>query len=68
MKYAITITKENTKTVLYVSETKDDAMSFGDKKCNELTRNDGVLSCIGAEFDADNHIIGNKYSLLHTWL
>ena len=68
MKYAITITKENTKTVLYVSETKDDAMSFGDKKCNELTRNDGVLSCIGAEFDADNHIIGNKYSLIHSWL
>ena len=68
MKYAITITKENTKMVLYVSENKDDAMSFGNEKCNELTRNDGVLSCISAEFDADNHIIGNKYSLLHTWL
>lgn len=68
MKYAITITKENTKTVLYVSESKDDAMSFGNKKCTELTQNDGVLSCISAEFSADNHIIGNKYSLLHTWL
>lgn len=68
MKYGITLTKEDTKTVLYVSEIKEDAMNFGNKKCNELTRNDGVLSCISAEFDADNHIIGNKYSLLHTWL
>ena len=68
MKYAITLTKEDTKTVLFVSETKEDAMNFGNKKCNELTRNDGVLSCISAEFDVDNHIIGNKYSLLHTWL
>ena len=68
MKYAITLTKEDTKTVLYVSETKEDAMNFGNKKSCELTRNDGVLSCISAEFDADNHIIGNKYSLLHTWL
>ena len=68
MKYAITLTKEDIKTVLYVSEIKEDAMNFGNKKCNELTRNDGVLSCISAEFDVDNHIIGNKYSLLHTWL
>lgn len=68
MKYAITLTKEDTKTVLYVSKTKEDAMAFGNEKCNELTRSDGVLSCISAEFDADNHIIGNKYSLLHSWL
>ena len=32
MKYAITLTKEDTKTVLYVSETKEDAMAFGNKK------------------------------------
>ena len=68
MKYAITLTKEDTKTVLYVSETKEDAMSFGNKKCNELTRNEGVLSCISAEIDENNHIIGNKYSLIHSWL
>ena len=68
MKYAITLTKEDTKTVLYVSETKEDAMAFGDKKSGEFTHNDGVLSCISAEFDGDNHIIGNKYSLLHSWL
>ena len=67
MKYAITLTKENTKTVLYVSETKEEAMAFGDKKCNELMRNDGVLSCIRAEFDENNNIIGNRYSLIHTW-
>ena len=68
MKYAITLTKEDTKTVLYVSETKEDAMAFGNKKSGELTRNDGVLSCISAEFNEDNHIIGNKYSLIHSWL
>ena len=68
MKYAITLTKEDTKTVLYVSENKDDAMNYGNEKYKELTHGDGVLSCISADFDDDNNIIGNKYSLLHSWL
>ena len=68
MKYAITLTKENAKTVLYVSETKEEAMAFGNKKSGELARNEGVLSCISAEIDENKNIIGNKYSLIHSWL
>lgn len=67
MKYAITLTKGNDEKILYLSDSKEDAIAYGDKKYNELMKNDGILCCIKAEFDENNNRIGNRCLLFHSW-
>lgn len=67
-KFAITLTKGNDRKVLYMSEDKDEALAKGNEILPTLMRGSGTLSCIQAEFDADNNIIGGKYRLIDSWI
>lgn len=67
-KFAVTLTKENKRKVLYICDDKDEALDKGNKIFPTLTMGSGTLSCIQAEFDADNNIIGGKYKLIDSWI
>lgn len=67
MKYAIKLVKDNDSTILEVFDTEAEAMAAGVKYRAKFTREQGLISCIKAEFDDNNNIIGNRYSLVEAW-
>ena len=67
MKYAITLTKGNDRKVMYMCADKDEALRKGSEIFPTLMVCSGTLSCIQADFDTDNNIIGGKYRLIETW-
>ena len=67
-KFAITLTKGNDRKVIYMCDDKDEALAKGNEILPTLMRGSGTLSCIQAEFDADNNIIGGKYKLIDSWI
>lgn len=66
-KYAIKLTKDDTSTILAIFETKDVAMKAGAEYRKEYTREQGLISCISADFDESNNMVGNSYRLLESW-
>lgn len=67
-KFAIKITNGDDVTILGVRETKEEAMLLGAELRKQHTRDEGLLTCIEADFDADGHMIGNAYRLLEAFL
>lgn len=67
-KFAVTLTKGNDRKVLYICDDKNEALNKGNEILPTLMNSSGTLSCIQAEFDADNNIIGGKYKLIDSWI
>lgn len=67
-KFAIKITKGNNVKIISTHKTKDEAISAGEKVNVESKKNDGTVSCICADFDEDDNMIGNKYWLYKSWI
>ena len=67
-KYAIELTKGDNEIILETFESKEQAMAAGEGYRKKYTREQGLLSCILADFDEENNMIGNNYRLFHSWL
>lgn len=66
-KYAIKLTKDDTITILAIFESKAAAMNAGAEYRKQYTREQGLVSCISADFDKNNNMVGNSYRLLASW-
>lgn len=66
-KFAITITKTSRK-VVKTFEKQEDAMKYGNEVAGKTTSAEGTVSCISADFDEEDNMIGNQYRLFHTWI
>lgn len=66
-RYAVNLTKDDDVNILGVRETKEEAMLLGAELRKQHPRDEGLMTCIEADFDADGHIIGNAYRLLETF-
>lgn len=66
-KYAIKLTKDDTTTILEIFESKDAAINAGAEYRKQYTREQGLISCISADFDENNNMVGNSYRLLESW-
>ena len=66
--FAITLVKENSRTVLYICDSKEKAIKKGDELIQTLSRDSGILSCIQADFDDNNNILNGKYKIFKSWL
>ena len=66
-RYAVNLTKDDDVNILGVRETKEEAMLLGAELRKQHSRDDGLMTCIEADFDADGHMIGNAYRLLETF-
>lgn len=67
-KFAITLTKGNDRKILYMCDNKDEALAKGNEIEPTLMRGAGILSCIQANFDENNNIVGGKYKLIDSWV
>ncbi len=66
--FAITLVKENSRTVLYICDSKEKAIKKGDELIQTLSRDSGILSCIQADFDDNNNILNGRYKIFKSWL
>lgn len=66
-KFAIEHVKENDVTVLEVFTSKDDALKAGAVYRKMYSHNDGIISCIEAEFDSRRRRSGNSFKLYEVW-
>mgnify|MGYP004572373635 CR=1 FL=1 len=66
--FAITLLKENSRTVLYICDSKEKAIKKGDELIQTLSRDSGILSCIQADFDDNNNILNGRYKIFKSWL
>lgn len=67
-KFAICIVKGNEQKIVSTHDIKDEAIKNGDKVNNQLSKDEGVVSCIFGEFDKNNNLI-SKNSVIHkVWL
>ena len=66
-KYAIKLVKDDDNTILELFASKEEALAAGVKYRERYTREQGLISCIKAEFDDDNNIVGNRYKLINSW-
>lgn len=66
-KYAIKLTKGDNVTILGVRDTRTEAMELGAELRKRLSRDDGLLACIEAEFDENDRMIGSGYRLLEVF-
>lgn len=62
-RFAIKLTKNDDVTILGVRETKDEAMKLGADLRKQYSRDAGLLTCIQAEFDENDKMIGAGYKL-----
>lgn len=62
-KFAIAITKGDSKKVLETFEQKNDALRRGKEIATDIQGKEGVVSLIYADIDNENNIIGGKYKL-----
>lgn len=68
MKYAVTITKGDSRKILEICDTKDEAMEKGVEHKKRFSMDSGILSCISADFDDYGNIIDGNYRLHYSWL
>lgn len=67
-KFAIKITKGNDIEIISTHATKEEAFQNGDIIYGQSSVTSGTVSCILADFDENNNMIGNKYQLYRTWI
>lgn len=67
-KFAIKITKGDDVTILGVRETKEEAMQLGAELRKQHIRDEGLMTCIEADFDENDQMIGNSYKLHEAFL
>lgn len=67
-KFAIKLVKDDNNTILETFEDKQDALAAGEKYRLKYTREQGLISCIQANFDDKDNIIGNRYKLIDAWI
>ncbi len=68
MKYAIKLVKGDSNTILETFASKEEALAAGAKYRKKYTREQGLISCIQAEFDENGNIVGGKYKLVDAWI
>ncbi len=66
-KFAIKLVKDDNSTILETFEDKDVALAAGAKYRKKYTREQGLISCIQAEFDENGNMVGGKYKLVDAW-
>ena len=66
-KYAIKLVKDDNNTILETFTSKDEALAAGSRYRAKFTREQGLISCVQAEFDEEDRIVGNRYELIDTW-
>ena len=66
-KYAIELIKGNKERILETFLEKDEALKAGEKYRRQYSRDDGLISCICADFDENDNITGKSYKLFETW-
>ena len=62
-KFAIKITKGDDYRILFINENKDVVMSKGYEFRQNHPREEGLLSCIEADFDENGNMSGYGYRL-----
>lgn len=62
-RHAVKLTKDDNVTILGVRDTRIEAMELAAELRKQLSRDDGLLACIEADFDENNRMIGNGYKL-----
>jgi len=67
MKYAIKLTKGNDYKIIEIFDSKDAAMIAGAEYREQISRDDGLMACIEAEFDDEGNMIGTGYRLLEVF-
>lgn len=67
-KFAICITKGNKEKIVSIYLTREEAMKNGATVSKQITRADGIVSCISADFDEEGNRTDNKSRLYHAWL
>lgn len=67
-KFAICITKGSQERIVSTHLTRKEAMENGEKVNEQITRAEGIVSCISADFDEDGNRTDNKSRLYHVWL
>lgn len=66
-KFAIKITKGDEYRIIETFETKDAAMIAGAEYREQISRDDGLMACIEAEFNDEGNMIGTGYRLLEVF-
>lgn len=67
-KFAIELTKGDDEKILAIFDTKEEAMAAGEQYRKQYSREQGLVSCILADFDNDGNRVGNAYRLYNSWL
>lgn len=62
-RFAIKLTKGDDVTILCVKDTKEEAMKMGEAFKKQYSRESGLLTCIEADFNDENQMIGTSYKL-----
>lgn len=62
-KFAIKITKGDDYKIIETFDSKDAAMVAGTEYREQISRDDGLMACIEADFDENNQMIGSNYRL-----
>lgn len=66
-KFAVKITKGDEYKIIETFDSMDAAMVAGSEYREQISRDDGLMSCIEADFDEDNQMIGTSYRLLEVF-
>lgn len=67
-KFAIEVTKGDVCTILKTFDDKESAMTAGVEFRKQYTREQGLLSCIEANFNENDQMIGSDFKLCYSWL
>ncbi len=66
-KFAIKLVKGDDNTIIETFETKEEALAAGEKYRSKYTSEQGLISCIQADFDENNNLVGHGYRLINAW-
>ncbi len=66
-KFAIKLVKGDDNTILETFDTRQEALDAGPKYRAKYPREQGLISCIQANFDEEDHLVGTMYKLLDAW-
>ena len=66
-KFAIKLVKGDNNTILETFDTKEEALAAGKKYRAMYTSEQGLISCIQADFDENNNLTDGSYKLFDAW-
>ncbi len=66
-KFAIKLVKGDNNTILEMFIDKQEALTVGEIYRSKYTIKQGFISCIQADFDEHNNLVGNAYKLINAW-